>query len=254
MAGAMTYRFSIITINDKGWNVSGARRVPADSVTGRRRLVQPLGGILLFVGVLTVLALLFAGIVTFTGSGMPVVLPLSYPAGGWHQVCADASINGMSFNGDGLTLVGAHGMTSVGGVSDPLSVCVMNATDGQRALAYLGSAPQTLFKLTVFVLVAWLLLVARGEGPFTPRVHRKLMALGWFVIAGSVVASVVHGVAGAYFLASAVTVPVPVKADVLSALYGAVLSAPVLAGCAVLTLARIMRAASLMRDDLEGTV
>jgi hypothetical protein len=234
--------------------VRSARRVPADSVAGRRRLVQPLGGIVLFVGVLTVLALLFAGIGTLTGSGMPVTLPLSYPEGGGHAVCADASINGMSFNGDGPTLVGSHELTSVSGVSDPLSVCVMNATGGQRALAYLGSAPQALFKLAVFVLVAWLLLVARGEGPFTPRVHRMLMVLGWLVIAGSVVASVAHGVAGAYFLASAVTVPVPARADVLSALYGAVLSAPVLAGCAVLTLARIMRAASLMRDDLEGTV
>ena len=190
--------------------------------------MQPLGGIILFVRVLTLLALLFAGIGTFTGSGMPVVLPLSYLAGGWHSVGADASINGLSFNGDGLTLVGAQGMTSVSGVSNLLSACVMNATDGQRALAYLGSAPQTLFKLTVFVLVAWLLLVARGEGPFVPRVHRMLMVLGWFVIAGSVVASVAHGVAGAYFLASAVTVPVPVKDDVLSALYAAVLSVLVL--------------------------
>lgn len=234
--------------------MTGARRVTADSVAGRRRLVQPLGGILLFIGVLMVLALLFAGIATFTGSGLPAGLPLSYPAGGWQAVCADASINGMSFNGDGVTLVGAHAMTSVGGVSNPLSVCVMNATDGQRALAYLGSAPQTLLKLAGFVLVAWLLLVARREGPFVPRVHRMLMVLGWFVIAGSVVASVAHGVAGAYFLASAVTGPVPVKDDALSALYDAVLSVPVLAGCAVLTLARIMRAASLMSDDLEGTV
>lgn len=232
----------------------GARRIPADRVAGRRRLVQPLGGIVLFVGVLTLLALLFVGIGTVTGSGMPAVLPLSYPASGGQSVCADANINGMSFNGDGPTLVGAHGMTSVSGESNPLSVCVVNATDGQRALAYLSSAPQTLFKLTVFVLVAWLLLIARREGPFAPRVHRMLMVLGWFVIAGSVVASVAHGVAGAYFLASAVTVPVPVQDDVLSALYGAVLVVPVLAGCAVLTLARIMRAGSLMRDDLEGTV
>jgi hypothetical protein len=51
-----------------------------------------------------------------------------------------------------------------------------------------------------------------------------------------------------------VTVTVPVQDDVLSALYGGVLGAPVLVGCAVLTLARIMRAGSLMRDDLEGTV
>src|ERR1700722_19165219 len=232
----------------------GDRRVPADSVTDRRRLVQPLGGIVLFVGVLALVALLFAGLGTITGSGMQVQLPLSYPAGGWQSVCADASINGMSLNGNGPTLVGAHGMTSVGGPSNPMSVCVINATGRQRALAYLGSAPPTLLKLAIFVLVAWLLLVARRKGPFAPRVHRMLVVLGWLVIAGSAVATVAHEVAGAYFLASAVTVPVPVKDDVHSALYDAVLGAPVLVGCALLTLARIMRAGSLMRDDLEGTV
>jgi hypothetical protein len=232
----------------------GDRRVPADRVTDRRRLVQPLGGIVLFVGALALVALLFAGIGSLTGSGMQVQLPLSYPAGGWQPVCADASINGMSFNGNGETLVGAHGTTSVSGPSNPMSVCVINATGSQRALAYLGSAPPTLLKLAIFALVAWLLLVARRKGPFAPRVHRMLVVLGWLVIAGSAVATFAHGVAGAYFLASAVTVPVPVKADVLSALYDAVLGAPVLVGCAVLTLARIMRAGSLMRDDLEGTV
>jgi hypothetical protein len=234
--------------------VRGNRRVPADNVADRRRLVQPLGGIVLFVGVLALLALLYAGIGTMTGSGMTAALPLGYPAGGWQPVCADANINGMSFNGDGPTLVGAAGTTSVSGPTNPMSVCVLNATGGQRALAYLGSAPSTLFKLAVFVLVAWLLLVARRQGPFAPRVHRMLVVLGWLVIAGSAVASVAHDVAGAYFLASAVTVPVPVKDDLISALYDGVLGAPLLVGCAVLTLARIMRAGSLMRDDLEGTV
>jgi hypothetical protein len=249
----MAYRFSIITINDKGCVVKGDR-FPADSVAGRRRLVQPLGGIVLLLGVLALVALLYAGIGTAIGSGMPVELPLSYPAGGWQPVCADANINGMSLNGDSPTLVGAHGTTSVSGPSNPLSVCVLDATGGQRALAYLGSAPQALLKLAIFVLVAWLLLVARRKGPFAPRVHRMLVVLGWLVIAGSAVATVAHEVAGAYFLASAVTVPVPVKDDVISALYDAVLGAPLLVGCALLTLARIMRAGSLMRDDLEGTV
>ena len=232
----------------------GSRRVPSDSVASQRRLVQPLAGILLFVGVLTLLALMFIYVGGLIGSGMPVVLPLSYPTGGWQSICANASINGMSFNGDGQTLVGAHAMVSAGGVSDPLSVCVMNASDRQRALVYLASAPLTLFKLALFALVAWLLLVARREGPFVPRVHRMLWFLGWFVIAGSIAVSVARDAAGAYFLASAVSVPVPVRDDVVSALYDAVLSVPVLAGCAVLTLARIMRAGSLMRDDLEGTV
>ena len=234
--------------------MKGDRRVPADSVAARRRLVQPLGGIVLFLGVLALVVLVYAGIGTAIGSGMPVELPLSYPAGGWQPVCADANINGMSLDGNGPTLVGAHGMTSVGGPSNPLSVCVINATGRQRALSYLGSAPPTVLKLAIFVLVAWLLLVARRKGPFAPRVHRMLVVLGWLVIAGSVVATVAQGVAGAYFLASAVTVPVPVKGDVLSALYDGALGAPVLVGCALLTLARIMRAGSLMRDDLEGTV
>ena len=232
----------------------GSRQGPADSVASRRRLVQPLGGILLFVGVLTLVVLLFVGVGSLIGGGMPVVLPLSYPTGGWHSICADASINGMSFNGDGQTLVGAHAMVSAGGVSDPLSVCVMKASGRQRALVYLASAPLTLFKLALFALVAWLLIVARREGPFVPRVHRMLWFLGWFVIAGSIAVSVARDAGGAYFLASAVSVPVPVRDDVVSALYDAVLSVPVLAGCAVLTLARIMRAGSLMRDDLEGTV
>ena len=232
----------------------GDRRVPADRVTDRRRLVQPLGGIVLFVGVLALVALLFAGLGTVTGSGMQVQLPLSYPAAGCQSLCADASINGMSLNGNGQTLVGAHGTTSVSGPSNPMSVCVINATGRQRALAYLGSAPPTLLKLAIFALVAWLLLVARRKGPFAPRVHRMLVVLGWLVIAGSAVATFAHEVAGAYFLASAVTVPVPVKGDVLSALYDGALGAPVLVGCALLTLARIMRAGSLMRDDLEGTV
>ena len=70
MAGARGYRFSIITINDKGCAVRGARRVTADSVEGRRRLVQPLGGIVLFVGVLALLGLLYTGIGTITGNGI----------------------------------------------------------------------------------------------------------------------------------------------------------------------------------------
>jgi hypothetical protein len=233
--------------------VKATRRVPADNAEGRRHLVQPLGGIVLFLGSVTLLVLLFAGIGTLTGNGMSVELPLSYPAGSWQPVCADADMNGLIIKGDDPTLVGARGMTSVS-ESSPLSVCVINATDGQRELSYLGSAPPTLFKLAVFALVAWLLLVARREGPFAPRVHRMLMILGWFVIAGSAVTSVAQGVAGAYFLASTETVPVPVRADVLGTLNGAVLSVSVLAGCALLTLARIMRAGSLMRDDLEGTV
>jgi len=209
---------------------------------------------LLVVGAFLVLVLLLGLVTMATGSGMPVSLPLSYPPGGWQSVCANASINGISFSGDGPAVVGARPMTSVTGASASMSVCVLHATDGQRALAYLNSAPGTLFGLVVFALVAWLLIIARRKGPFVPQVYQMLSCIGWFVIAGSVAVSVTQAAAGSYFLASAMTVPVPVRDDILSALYAAVLGVPVLAGIAVLTLARVMRAGALMRDDLEGTV
>lgn len=209
-----------------------------------RQLVQPLGGLLTVLAavMLLLLALGLAG--TLSGSG-PV---LFYPGLGPGPVCANVSLNGIGLNSPALA--GLRPGASVG-VLSPVPLCLQHATAGQRALVFLSSAPHTAFYLVIFVLVGWLLLVARREGPFVPAVHRLLRFLGWFVLAGSVVVTIGQNLAQAYFLASAEASPVPVAAD---AWQGAILGVPLLAGCALLTLARIMRAGSSMRDDLAGTV
>lgn len=210
------------------------------------RLVQPLGGLLLFLAalLLSMLALGLAGMLSGSGT------TLSYPGLGSAPVCADVNLNGIPVSGDGPTLAGMRAGAAAD-VTNPVTVCVQHATAGQRALVFLGSAPHDLFYVVIFGLAGWLLLVARREGPFVPKVHRLLRFLGWFVLAGSIVVATGRNLSSAYFLASTTTSPVPVAAD---AWQGAFLGVPLLAGCALLTLARIMRAGSRMRDDLKGTV
>jgi hypothetical protein len=177
-------------------------------------------------------------------------MALSYPGLGPGPVCAGVDLNGVGIDGSGPTLTGLLPGATVG-VPSPVSVCLQHATTGQRMLAFLSSAPHTAFYLVIFGLAGWLLLVARREGPFVPAVHRVLRFLGWFVLVGSVAVAIGQNIARACFLASATASPVPVAAD---AWQGAFLGVPLLAGCALLTLARIMRAGSRMRDDLAGTV
>jgi hypothetical protein len=130
-------------------------------------------------------------------------------------------------------------------------VCVPHPDAGQRALAFLTAAPGALVGLAVLALVGWLLLTVRREGPFAPRVAGILRFLGWFVPAAWLAAQVAHNLASAYFLASAETEPVPAADDAFS---GLSVLMPLLAACTLLTLARIMRVGSRMRDDLTGTV
>lgn len=211
-----------------------------------RQLVQPLGGLLAAIAVVTLFLLAVGLAGTLSGSGMA----LSYPGLGTGPVCADVNYNGIGMVSSSLTLTGLRPGASVG-VPNPIPLCLQHATAGQRALAFLASAPHTVLYLMIFGLTGWLLLVARREGPFVPTVCRLLRFLGWLVLVGSVIVAIGQNLAQAYFLATATASPVPVAADALN---GAFLGVPLLAGCALLTLARIMRAGSRMRDDLEGTV
>jgi hypothetical protein len=96
-----------------------------------------------------------------------------------------------------------------------------------------------------------LLLVVRRLGPFVVPVASRLRFLGWFVLIGSVAATVAQNLGAAYFLARAVDQPVPVVSDALN---GSIVGIPLLAACGLLTLARIMRVGARMQDDLAGTV
>jgi hypothetical protein len=101
------------------------------------------------------------------------------------------------------------------------------------------------------LLVLQLLTVIRRQGPFAMPVVRRLRFLAWFLLIGSVAVTVGQNIAAAYFLASAVSQPVPVASDAITSPIPAI---PFLVACGLLTLARILRVGARMQDDLAGTV
>jgi hypothetical protein len=84
-------------------------------------------------------------------------------------------------------------------------------------------------------------------------VARRLTFLGWFVLAGSLVAAVGQSLAQSAFVSIVITGLVPAASQAFRAA-GATLWAPLLIACGLLTLARVVRVGARMNDDLAGTV
>jgi Protein of unknown function (DUF2975) len=216
-----------------------------ESDEARRKLTQPLGGVLYFLALLTTaIALIGLGSLAFGATDISILGVGRGPA------CVDAYLNGISMTGEGPTITGLRPGAS-NGTGGTVPVCVQHPTTGQRALEILSTAPDTVLYLAIVLLVLQLLLVVRRLGPFVVPVASRLRFLGWFVLIGSVAATVAQNLGAAYFLARAVDQPVPVVSDALN---GSIVGIPLLAACGVLTLARIMRVGARMQDDLAGTV
>ena len=216
-----------------------------DTDEARRRLTQPLGGVLYFFAML-ITAFVLLGLVTVAfGSHNVQILGI-----GHGPACADVPLNGVPIEGSGPTIPGLHpGATAL---AAPTSVCVTHPSASQRMLSILTTAPSAVLYLAIVVLVFRLLIVVRSLGPFVVPVVSRLRFLAWFLLIGSVAATVTQNIAAAEFLASAVNQPVPVASDALSGVSS--LWVPLLVACALLTLARIMRTGARMQDDLAGTV
>jgi hypothetical protein len=239
-----TYRLSLLSINDKEAAVGATAELP-DTDKARRKLTQPLGGVLYFLAVL-VAGIMFIGLgsLAFGSQDMSILGVGRGPA------CVDTDLNGISMTGTDPTIVGLRPGAS-SGTGGTIPVCVMHPTAGQRALEILSTAPDSVLHLAIVLLVLQLLIVVRRLGPFVVPVVSRLRFLAWFLLIGSVAATVTQNIAAAEFLASAVNQSVPVASDALS---GFILGTPLLVACALLTLARIMRAGARMQDDLAGTV
>lgn len=216
-----------------------------DSDEARRKLTQPLGGVLYFFAVFIAgIVLIGFGSLAF-GAGNMSVFGI-----GRGSACVDAYLNGISLTGTGPTIIGLRPGAS-SGTGGTVPVCVMNPTAGQRALEILTAAPSPLLYLAIVLLVLQLLTVIRRQGPFAMLVVRRLRFLAWFLLIGSVAVTVGQNIAAAYFLASAVSQPVPVASDAITSPIPAI---PFLVACGLLTLARILRVGARMQDDLAGTV
>jgi hypothetical protein len=225
----------------------GATRDLPDSDQARRKLTQPLSGVLYF------FAVFFAGIMLIGFGSLAFGANNTTIFGiGRGPVCVDAYLNGISLTGTGPTIIGLRPGVSSGGTGGTLPLCVMNPTAGQRALEILTAAPSPLLYLAIVLLVLQLLTVIRRQGPFAMPVVRRLRFLAWFLLIGSVAVTVGQHIGAAYFLASAVSQPVPVASDTLTG--SSIPAIPFLVACGLLTLGRILRVGARMQDDLAGTV
>jgi hypothetical protein len=130
-------------------------------------------------------------------------------------------------------------------------VCTAHPTAGQ-ALAFAATLlPLDLLRLGALYLAMRLARAAARDGIYTAQAARLVLILGWWLLAGGLVATVAEAFARVNLLAQLVTWPVdwgqwPVAWSV---------SWPVvLIGVGLIIFARVMRISAGMRGDLEGTV
>jgi hypothetical protein len=217
-------------------------------VTGNRKLTEPLETTTLFFGLLFAALLLLGALATLVGTGTVGGL-------GHAQVCVtDTNTGGGSggnpFAGTYAAKPGAQLLPP----EAPLSACARHPGFGQRLLYSLMTMPQVLLWGGILLLLWRLLVVARRDGPFTTRVAGAMRVLGWYIIAGAVVAAAIEQLAMILLFNSLVAPPPEGIDSVAFAAVRALVPVPALAGAALLTFARIVRLGAAMDDELQGTV
>jgi hypothetical protein len=131
------------------------------------------------------------------------------------------------------------------------TVCTAHPTAGQALAFAVTLLPLGLLRLGALYLSMRLARTAARDGVYTAQFARLLLILGWWLLAGELVATVAEGFARVNLLGQLVTWPVdwahwPASWSV---------SWPVVfIGLALIIFARVMRISAGMRADLEGTV
>ena len=134
---------------------------------------------------------------------------------------------------------------------DTAYVCTAHPTVGQALAFAVTLLPLDLLRLGALYLAQRLARTAARDGVYTDRAARLLLILGWWLLAGGLVATVAEALARLNLLGQLVTWNVdwgqwPVAWSV---------DWPVAwIGLGLITFARVMRIGAGMRADLEGTV
>jgi hypothetical protein len=205
------------------------------------RLTEPLESVTLLVGVLLLSAV--AGVAAVLVSSQTALSPslcvhqpqAQYGSGDWTQ-----------------TLVTARPGASVS-IDGSLQACLGHPGAGQWVLHGLMLIPPVIVWTGSLFLLWRMMRMARVTGPFTPQVASAMRRLGWFILGGSVTASVIHAAALGGLLVQMVNLPGPFAFVIEGAVRG-VLPFPLLAAAALLTLARITRLGAVMDDEIRATV
>jgi hypothetical protein len=207
-----------------------------------RKLTQPLGGAVKLILVLTTALLALVLVVAVFGT-------IELGGLGSGPACSAVHLNGIAVTGP----VVAHLRPGATASAGKVALCASHPTTGQRVLVGLTWVPAVALYLAVILLLGQLLRVIGSTGPFAVIVARRLRFLGWFVLAGSLVVTVGQSAAQSAFVSTVVTSSVPALRNAAEAGL-AIIFAPLLIACGLLTLARVIRVGAQMSDDLAGTV
>ena len=207
----------------------------------RDELTEPLASVTRFFGGLMIIAALIGtGYLVFgsgTFGGVPGFVCVGQP--------------GTEYGGDwstaAVTARPGHSISIIGS----LQVCADHATAGEQALGVMAALPAVLFWGGVLFLLWRMMVTARRNGPFTPRVAVAVRRLGWFILVGSMAAAVVHLIAVDTLLTVMTKIDSPFPNLLLVPLH---LPVPVLIAAALLTFARIVKAGAAMDAEIQATI
>jgi hypothetical protein len=132
-----------------------------------------------------------------------------------------------------------------------LSLCFQHASAWQKSLYVLTQLPAGVFGLGLLILLWRLTAGARRLGPFARVNARRLRLLGWWLIAGDLIADNTQVLARTGLLRSAMTSD---EAPAWSSHLPAFSWAMLIAGLGAITVARILTMATEMHEELAVTV
>jgi hypothetical protein len=217
------------------------------STLKQRSRLQPLATVVTWVFWFAVLATGLRVILALLGQHPWFVL--GGPAGTPPAVCLETAPPLLQHAGSGLIHSGLS--PGVRATWNAASVCTAHPTAGQALAFTITLLPIDLLRLGTLYLAMRLARAAARDGVYTTRAARLVLILGWWLLAGELVATLAEGLARVNLLGQLVTWNVNWAHQPAS--WG--VSWPVAwFGLGLIIFARVMRISAGMRADLEGTV
>lgn len=137
-------------------------------------------------------------------------------------------------------------------INGTLQACALHPSLSQRLLSTFTGWPSALIWAAVLFMLWRLVRTASRTGPFTAPVAGGMRRLAWLIILGSLAAASAQGAATDALLNTLLRAHDGFGDAVPNFL--SVLPVPLLAGAALLTFARIIRAGAAMDEEIQATV
>lgn len=218
----------------------------------KAKLTEPLETITTVVGVF-----LAAGVVLGLATAL-LTRGGEFYALGVHDLCVTDTHIGVS---SGASVASDHVFTAKPGGwlnnNSSLNACTGHAGIAQRLLYTLTTLPSFLLYAGIILLLWLMIRAARRSGPFTAQVSGRMRFLGWFIILGAMAAATIQAAATGLLMETLI-IRNPMfswwPGEVLYTPIAALFPAPVIAGGALLTFARVIRLGAAMDDEMKATI